>query len=118
MRALSECITRSGEAQKDREKNGKQSHRYYPFHNNSSNGTKLRAEMTFPAKTLPFEFANFGRKRGVELLPLRSHVLADHFYVAQHWQEVRVPIPARDDMPVQMIVDAGAGYAAQVHPDI
>ena len=48
----------------------------------------------------------------------RLQVLGHHPYVADHRHEVGVAIPARDDVHVQVVGDACARRAPEVHSDV
>ena len=45
-------------------------------------------------------------------------MLGEHLHVADNGHEVGVAVPARHDVPVAVLIDAGAGHAAEVHADV
>ena len=55
------------------------------------------------------------------LLQLRKklrHALADYFRVAADVHKVRVAVPSRNDMNVQMVRKTRTRASAEIHPDI
>src|SRR5437870_121823 len=47
-----------------------------------------------------------------------EEMLRDDARLADHRHKIRVPVPAWDHVPVQMVLDAGARRAAEIHPQI
>src|SRR3954453_16482967 len=47
-----------------------------------------------------------------------QQVLRDHLHVAEHGHEVRIAAPARNDVQVAVVGDAGSGNAADVPAEV
>ena len=54
----------------------------------------------------------------LEHVPRLIQCLRYYFCMAQNRHEIRIAIPARHDMKVQVVINAGAGYLSQIHADI
>src|SRR5207248_1669245 len=59
-----------------------------------------------------------GVERRAQPVPARLQVLDHHLGVAEDGHEVRVARPARDDVPVHVLGDAGSRGGSQVHPQV
>ena len=60
----------------------------------------------------------FAGQLGDQPIVKLGQALDDHLGLAQHGHEVGVAVPPRDDVPVEMAGQAGAGRLAEVQPDI
>ena len=61
-----------------------------------------------------FQELQLDRPGGHELPARLQQVLGEHLDVREHRHEIRVPGPARDDVQVDVVDDAGAGDPAEV----
>ncbi len=59
-----------------------------------------------------------GSQRRAELSREVFQGLGNNRGTTNYWHEIRVPIPARHDMHMQVVQDASSGYLAQVHTDV
>ena len=53
-----------------------------------------------------------------QLLPRLFHVLGDHLNVGEDRHEVRIPAPARHDVVMYVVIDAGSAHSAEVYADV
>jgi hypothetical protein len=45
-------------------------------------------------------------------------VLVDHLHLPDHRHEVRIAVPTRNDVKVDVVRDAGAGHPADIGADV
>lgn len=54
----------------------------------------------------------------MEPLPLADEIVGNDLDIGEHRHEVRIPVPPRHGMDVEMIGHAGTGTTSEIRPDV